>query len=104
MVLLFGVLSRLANRKKFSDELSKQVKIKTLEIEAKNESFVELAFVTSHTLRGKLCTLLSLISLKKMNIEEYDDDFFMTNLEATCKELDEELAKANAVLEETNAE
>ena len=64
------------------------IKDRTSELENKNKSLEEYAFITAHKLRSPLATILGLVSLIEMMKFEEEDKIVIAHLKESAKKLD----------------
>ena len=67
------------------------------EVENKNVSLAEYAFINAHMLRGPLCRIIGLINLMEKEPDQYPTDQ-LAHLKSIAQEIDKRVREINTVI------
>ena len=90
------------NRKllEMNSELDTKVKLRTIELENKNQQLINFAFVNAHKLRAPVATILGLMNLYKNNqLTVQEKEGFVDTINELAQKLDSEIRTTQRALE-----
>ena len=70
---------------------------RALEVENKNKSLAEYAFINAHMLRGPLCRIIGLINLMEREPDQYPTSE-LAQLKSIAQEIDRRVKEINSVI------
>ena len=79
--------------------LDQKVKERTIKLQQQNEKLMEYAHFNSHELRGPVSTIIGLLDLMKLDVDEVEKKEFLELLDTSIKQLDHVIHEAQDLLE-----
>jgi hypothetical protein len=89
--------TRQEETRAINDNLEAMVDDRTLEVENKNRSLAEYAFINAHMLRGPLCRIIGLINLMEREPDRYPTGQ-LAQLKSIAQEIDLRVKEINSVI------
>jgi len=91
------LVTRQEETRAINENLEAMVEDRAFEIENKNNSLSEYAFINAHMLRGPLCRIIGLISLMEQEPNAHNKDQ-LKQLKSIAQEIDQRIKEINSVV------
>lgn len=91
------LVTRQEETRAINENLEAMVEKSALQIESKNSSLAEYAFINAHMLRGPLCRIIGLISLMEQEPSKHTPDQ-LKQLKSIAQEIDLRIKEINSVV------
>ena len=91
------LVTRQEETRAINENLAAMVEERALQIETKNGSLSEYAFINAHMLRGPLCRIIGLITLMEQEPSAYSSDQ-LEQIKSIAQEIDQRIKEINSVV------